>query len=288
MVMNLGHIPRVIHQPFNVEKAGFIQNKTFEIDRIYIAPSVIMVFSGSGILEQNGKTTVLESPFMMWNFTGEKKRFYPTPSWEELYIGFPHGSEKQLRQTLKQEFFRLQIRKLQNPIQCRKIAEDIRLLLELPPLPGMADRLDQFAMQLLTEAVFPRHHDLLNHHEKILNNITEYINRHFKENLNLGHVAEKFGWSYSTFQRQWRLRNSCTPLQYMNRLRDMAAKQLLLESDWSIAEISEHLGFCNQFYFSRFFQQINGITPARFRNKALSGTNGKTSEDISQRVFFPD
>ena len=267
MVMNLGHIPRVIHQPFNVEKAGFIQNKTFEIDRIYIAPSVIMVFSGSGILEQNGKTTVLESPFMMWNFTGEKKRFYPTPSWEELYIGFPHGSEKQLRKTLKQEFFRLPIRKLQNPAPCRKIAEEIRLLLELPALPGMADRLDQFSMQLLTEAVFPRKHDLLSHHEKILNDITEYINDHFRENLDMKQVAEKFGWSYSTFQRQWRLRNSCTPHLYQCQLRNFAAQSLLIKTNWSIGEISEHLGFCNQFYFSKFFREMNGETPLFFRNK---------------------
>jgi AraC family transcriptional activator of pobA len=44
-----------------------------------------------------------------------------------------------------------------------------------------------------------------------------------------------------------------------------AACDMLLETDHTISEISEKLGFANQYSFSRFFRRVEGMSPSGFR-----------------------
>lgn len=52
---------------------------------------------------------------------------------------------------------------------------------------------------------------------------------------------------------------------YMNRKRIEKAAVLLLQSDMSITEISELVGFTYQRYFSTLFKELKGVTPSQFR-----------------------
>ncbi|MBS1483206.1 MAG: helix-turn-helix transcriptional regulator, partial [Clostridium sp.] len=45
-----------------------------------------------------------------------------------------------------------------------------------------------------------------------------------------------------------------------------AAKEMLLESPLSIAEIAARTGFQDGFYFSKKFKQLTGMTPLQYRN----------------------
>lgn len=46
--------------------------------------------------------------------------------------------------------------------------------------------------------------------------------------------------------------------------------KLLLQSQQSMEQISNQLGFCDQFYFSRRFKQRYGITPSQYRKQLLT------------------
>ena len=46
-----------------------------------------------------------------------------------------------------------------------------------------------------------------------------------------------------------------------------AAQWQLLKTKVSIGEISDALGYCDQFYFSRRFKQLCGETPLQYRKK---------------------
>ena len=74
-VNNLEYIPRVFRNPFNVERIGYIQDKTELIDRYFILPSVLFIFDGHGFLEENGSRMELCAPFLMWNWPGERKKY---------------------------------------------------------------------------------------------------------------------------------------------------------------------------------------------------------------------
>lgn len=55
------------------------------------------------------------------------------------------------------------------------------------------------------------------------------------------------------------------PIEHIRMLKMQEAKELLLNQNYSVAEISQSLGFCNTSYFIREFKRTYDVTPARFR-----------------------
>ena len=264
-VNNLEYIPRVFRNPFNVERIGYIQDKTELIDRYFILPSVLFIFDGHGFLEENGSRMELCAPFLMWNWSGERKKYWPSPVWNELYIGFRESAEEDLRNFFAPEFFRRNIRIIPRPAEGMRYLTELQKAMNSPALSGAADRIDQLATLLLLEAVYPQQEEHLDRNEKAILNITEYMQTHFRQDIDLNQLAEEHGWSYSTFQRQWHRKYSCSPLQYLRRLRNSEALYLLRESTLTIGDIAKELGFRNQFYFAKFFRDMNGMPPSEFR-----------------------
>lgn len=264
-VNNLEYIPRMFRNPFNVERIGYIQDKTELIDRCFILPSVLFIFDGHGFLEENGSRMELCAPFLMWNWPGERKKYWPSPVWNELYIGFREGAEEDLKNFFTPEFFRRNIRIIPRPAECMRYLTELQKAMNSPALPGAADRIDQLATLLLLEVIYPQQEEHLDRNERVILNITEYMQTHFRRDIDLNQLAEEHGWSYSTFQRQWHRKYSCSPLQYLRRLRNSEALYLLRESTLTIGDIAKELGFRNQFYFAKFFRDMNGMPPSEFR-----------------------
>lgn len=77
-------------------------------------------------------------------------------------------------------------------------------------------------------------------------------------------LAEQLSVSESTLTKRFRAETGLTLGRYLDSMLMQRARELLL-TDQSIAEISEQLDFCDQFYFSRFFRQRQGETPSRYR-----------------------
>lgn len=60
------------------------------------------------------------------------------------------------------------------------------------------------------------------------------------------------------------------PHRYMLTLKINRAKQLLIKTDHSVAEIAKFIGFSDPLYFSRIFKKHCGLTPMQFRKSAKS------------------
>lgn len=56
-----------------------------------------------------------------------------------------------------------------------------------------------------------------------------------------------------------------TPIRYINRLRLQKAKELLVNTDISISEIAELIGFQSIHYFSRYFRSKENCSPVEYR-----------------------
>jgi AraC-like DNA-binding protein len=57
------------------------------------------------------------------------------------------------------------------------------------------------------------------------------------------------------------------PLSYLNHLRMQHAVQLLNSTDLPIKQISDQLGFSDQFYFSRAFSRMHNHSPTEHRQR---------------------
>lgn len=97
----------------------------------------------------------------------------------------------------------------------------------------------------------------------------EYINKNFQAKLSLSLLAEINCCSTQTLINRFKSQIGKTPFEYINELRVKRAKDLLINTDFSIGQISELCGYENVYYFSNVFKKAIGISPLKFRRGSL-------------------
>ena len=95
--------------------------------------------------------------------------------------------------------------------------------------------------------------------------VRRYIDLHFKEALTLEQLAEeghmnKFYLSHA-FKREY----GVSPINYMISKRIEESKYLLAETDLSMTQIAQLLGFSSLSYFSQVFRRTQSVTPMEYR-----------------------
>lgn len=94
--------------------------------------------------------------------------------------------------------------------------------------------------------------------------------------LTVNRLAETMAVSPVTLAKRFRAETGTSLGAYIDRMVFQHARQLLIYSETSIGEIADQLGFCDQFYFSRFFRRIQGETPTQFRRRTRGETGDAT------------
>jgi len=93
------------------------------------------------------------------------------------------------------------------------------------------------------------------------------IQNDFGRNLDMQHLAQELGVSYSWFRHTFTAHTGLSPHQYLLELRLVHARNLLAETDLPIKEIATQTGFEDELYFSRLFRQKLSLTPSQWRNR---------------------
>lgn len=97
----------------------------------------------------------------------------------------------------------------------------------------------------------------------------EFINKNLNRKLTLTNIAESAYVSNCTLTRKFKKELKITVQEYIQAQRMFKAVQLLKHTQMSIAQISENLGFSEQFYFSRCFKNHFGISPSEYRKSTI-------------------
>ena len=104
---------------------------------------------------------------------------------------------------------------------------------------------------------------------RLKNNILLYIKNNYHDpDMGLDSIGENFGFSPSYLSRFIREQTGHNIKDYISRIRIDEAKRLILETDLSINDIVERVGYYNSSSFIRKFRKIEGMTPGAFRDKA--------------------
>lgn len=96
-----------------------------------------------------------------------------------------------------------------------------------------------------------------------------YLNEHFTRRITLEELAAAVHRDKSYLIRCFKKETGLTPIAYLLRIRLAHARQMLLTSDLSTAEIALQCGFEDASYFTLCFRRHYGITPAAFRQSTL-------------------
>lgn len=111
--------------------------------------------------------------------------------------------------------------------------------------------------------------------------VRRYIDNHFKENLTLDQLAgvvhiNKYYLSH-TFRREF----NTSPISYLISRRIQESRFLLAETDHSLSQIAQILGFSSLSYFSQSFRRQEGMSPMEYRRKRRGGGRGGAREQLS-------
>jgi len=93
----------------------------------------------------------------------------------------------------------------------------------------------------------------------------EMLRTHLEGNTTVTELAGACALSVNDFARRFRISFGTSVHQRLIQLRIERAKQLLLRSRESLAEISLQSGFCDHAAFSRTFRKSERMTPSRWR-----------------------
>ena len=97
--------------------------------------------------------------------------------------------------------------------------------------------------------------------------VRRYIDHHFKESLTLDQLAEEAHMNKFYLSHAFKQEYGVSPINYMISRRLEESKYLLAETDLSMSQIAQLLGFSSLSYFSQVFRRTQGIAPMEYRQK---------------------
>ena len=107
--------------------------------------------------------------------------------------------------------------------------------------------------------------------------VKRYIDLHFKEPLTLEQLAEDAHMNKYYLSHAFKREYGTSPINYMITKRIEESKYLLAETDLSMSQIAQLLGFSSLSYFSQVFRRTQAVSPMEYRQGAKHPAASKFS-----------
>lgn len=96
--------------------------------------------------------------------------------------------------------------------------------------------------------------------------VIEYLSLNFSQEISLPHLADMVHFSDSHLSKVFKKETGTTISQYIAHLRCEHAAQMLRNTELSIQEISNYVGYQDNNYFVKVFKKQYNVTPSQFRS----------------------
>ncbi|WP_159566849.1 HTH-type transcriptional activator RhaS [Budvicia diplopodorum] len=121
-------------------------------------------------------------------------------------------------------------------------------------------------LMLLRQSCFETHKN--DSHEACVSALLNWLRNNYSEEIIWEELADRFSLALRTMHRQIKQHTGMTPQRYLNRLRLLAARHRLFQSDDSITDIAYGCGFSDSNNFSVQFRREFSLSPLQLRNSA--------------------
>ena len=107
-----------------------------------------------------------------------------------------------------------------------------------------------------------------NYYERQFSMIEGYMKQHLDQRLSIADICAYTGYSVSTVKRIFQQQTQCGAIHYFLKLKIHEAIRLLNETELTVTQISEMLGFSSVHYFSKIFKRFMGVSPRTYVEKS--------------------
>lgn len=186
-----------------------------------------------------------ENPWsILWvHFRGDDVQYYPLDSYKVISFGSSHATNRMLY------LFDLLFHVLDEPYSLGNFAYMAQVL-----------------SLILSETYMKECQDNLPGQNIHVSNIIHYMNEHLEENLTLNDLVTRFGLSKSYLNAIFHKYTKLSPIDLFVTLKMTEACKLLKSTDMYIYEVSHAVGYTDQYYFSRIFKKIVGVSPTEYKH----------------------
>ncbi|WP_017473279.1 AraC family transcriptional regulator [Amphibacillus jilinensis] len=103
--------------------------------------------------------------------------------------------------------------------------------------------------------------------EQLLADTKHYIDSYFDQPLSMAYLAKKTGLSQVYFAEMFKKVYGQNVSDYIARKKTNKTKQLLIQTEDKLRSIANQVGYSDEFYLSKKFKQIVGVSPSLYRKQ---------------------
>ena len=150
----------------------------------------------------------------------------------------------------------------------RELIEELKILLKTETMNSVLTVKSRI-LSLIAEAIEQENISLgdIEKYSSSVKNALKFIETNLNATLKVSKIADVLYISESRLQKDFKKEIGVSIGKYIDDRLMLKAESLLREKSYSVKEISDTLGFCDQFYFSRRFTQRFGISPTSYKKK---------------------
>jgi YesN/AraC family two-component response regulator len=197
--------------------------------------------------------------------------FQTTGKWQEIN---DTNEVKKIQKTHitpfhQSELFTIELPKYGSLSNPKVIYEKLRNLLQLVGNISYQSRVQEQA--LFQEILMHLHADQQPKVNATMLHIAElaanYLQQHFHQAITYEKIGEDLNFHPAYITRCMKQVYGCTPQEYLEKYRIEQSKIFLLNTDKTVGEIAEKVGYSTTSYFTKTFSKISKISPLKFRNQ---------------------
>ena len=237
----------------------------------YPGHKLLLCLRGEGSVRVNERVWPVARGQIAWIYDSHENAHWPAEGspWEMHWIRVEGPRLDQIYKTLTASgspvFAGVNVKK------SAAIFERIFRIMRQRPM-AMEAALHAEVAALLTQLFAARHSANVSTSDKIeipksLQKPLEAMRLYYEKPFRVAELARMAGMSVTNFFRHFKAATGTSPIDWLRRERVNQAKRMLIETDHSLAAIAEKTGYYDQFYFSRDFKRMTGVTPSQYRQR---------------------
>ncbi len=243
-----------------VGQSGFVlTDESWVLSPMYSPYSrIYFVLGGSGVLESDADALTLESGYVYLAPIGAKCGFHGTPSVEKLFFhvnltldGAEGDAFMSAHKIMRLPYSTERMKKLVESYLSDDTAGHLFVMSEL------YRTVYEFYKMTQQKSILP------DADEQLLGEAMHYIRTHLRSNLTAKEVCEAVHSSRTKLHTVFTEGLHKSISGYMDELLMSEVQSLLMYTSLTVGQISERLGFCDQFYFSRWFKKHFFLSPKK-------------------------
>jgi AraC-like DNA-binding protein len=135
---------------------------------------------------------------------------------------------------------------------------------------GQRSLYEQLSDTIMSELIYLISQERIEWHtspikERTARTIQEFILNNYRRNITIEELAEVGEVTPNYVTVLFKEVIGITPIQYLHQTRINTAWSLLNNTDMSVREVAEYLGYCDQAYFNRVFKKWMGTAPTHVK-----------------------